>query len=78
MKKHTFGEWMIAVRPGPFPISAMPVIVTTTFLFWRGYEINWAFAVWALVNIVIFHATGNTWSNFLITRKRWMQMILSV
>lgn len=69
MKKHTFGEWMIAVRPWSFPASAMPVIVTTAFLFWRGYEINWGFAVWALVNIVIFHAAGNTWSDYFDFKK---------
>ena len=27
MKKHTFGEWMIAVRPWSIPASAMSIIV---------------------------------------------------
>lgn len=70
MKKHTFGEWMIAVRPWSFPASAMPVVVTTAFLFWRGYEINWGFAVWALLNILLFHAAGNTWSDYFDYRKK--------
>ena len=70
MKKHTFGQWMIAVRPWSFPASAMPVIVTTAFLFWRGYEINWGFAVWALVNIIVFHAAGNTWSDYFDYKKK--------
>ena len=70
MKKHTFGEWMIAVRPWSFPASAMPVIVTTAFLFWRGYSISWGFAAWALINIVIFHAAGNTWSDYFDFRKK--------
>ena len=70
MKKHTFGEWMIAVRPWSFPASAMPVIVTTAFLFWRGYDINWGLAVWALVNIVVFHAAGNTWSDYFDYKKK--------
>ena len=70
MKKHTFGEWMIAVRPWSFPASAMPVIVTTAFLFWRGYEISWGFAVWALLNIIIFHAAGNTWSDYFDFKKK--------
>lgn len=61
---------MIAVRPWAFPASAMPVIVTTAFLFWRGYEINWGFAVWALVNIIIFHAAGNTWSDYFDFKKK--------
>lgn len=70
MKKHTFGEWMIAVRPWSFPASAMPVIVTTAFLFWKGYEINWGFAVWALINIIVFHAAGNTWSDYFDFKKK--------
>ena len=63
-RKHTFGEWMIAVRPWSFPASAMPVLPATAYLFWKGAEINWLFALWALVNIVIFHAAGNTWSDY--------------
>ena len=70
MRKHTFGEWMIAVRPWSFPASAMPVIVTTAFLFWKGYEINWGFAVWALLNIIVFHAAGNTWSDYFDFKKK--------
>lgn len=70
MKKHTFGEWMIAVRPWSFPASAMPVIVTTAFLFWKGYEISWGFAVWALINIILFHAAGNTWSDYFDYKKK--------
>lgn len=70
MKKHTFGDWMIAVRPWSFPASAMPVIVTTAFLFWRGYEISWGFAVWALLNIIVFHAAGNTWSDYFDFKKK--------
>ena len=69
MKKHTFGEWMIAVRPWSFPASAMPVIATTAYLFWKGAEINWLFALWALLNIVVFHAAGNTWSDYFDFKK---------
>lgn len=70
MRKHTFGEWMIAVRPWSFPASAMPVITATAYLFWKGAEINWLFALWALVNIVLFHAAGNTWSDYFDFRKK--------
>jgi 1,4-dihydroxy-2-naphthoate octaprenyltransferase len=69
-RKHTFGEWMIAVRPWSFPASAMPVIAATAYLFWKGAQINWLFALWALVNIVIFHAAGNTWSDYFDFRKK--------
>lgn len=62
---------MIAVRPWSFPASAMPVIVTTAYLFWKGEApINWLLALWALVNIVVFHAAGNTWSDIFDYRKK--------
>lgn len=70
MKKHSFGEWMIAVRPWSFPASAMPVITSIAYLFWKGAEINWIFGLWALVNIVIFHAAGNTWSDYFDFKKK--------
>lgn len=70
MKKHSFGEWMIAVRPWSFPASAMPVITSIAYLFWKGAEINWIFGLWALVNIIIFHAAGNTWSDYFDFKKK--------
>ena len=70
MRKHTFGEWMIAVRPWSFPASAMPVITATAYLFWKGAEIDWLLSVWALLNIIIFHAAGNTWSDYFDFRKK--------
>ena len=70
MKKHTFGEWMIAVRPWSFPASAMPIIVTVTYLFWRGAEINWLTALWVLLTMVVFHSAGNTWSDYFDHKKK--------
>lgn len=61
---------MIAVRPWSFPASAMPVITSIAYLFWKGAEIYWLFGLWALVNIVIFHAAGNTWSDYFDFRKK--------
>lgn len=61
---------MIAVRPWSFPASAMPVITSIAYLFWKGTEIDWLFGLWALVNIVIFHAAGNTWSDYFDFRKK--------
>ena len=69
-RKHSFGDWMIAIRPWSFPASAMPVIAATAYLFWKGAEIQWLYAAWALVNIVIFHAAGNTWSDYFDFRKK--------
>lgn len=69
MSKHTFGQWIIAVRPWSFPASAMPIIVTLTYLFWKGAEINWLFGLWALVNMILFHIAGNVWSDYNDFRK---------
>ena len=35
MGKHTFKEWMIAVRAWSFPASAMPVIVSSAYVYWK-------------------------------------------
>ena len=69
MKKHTFKEWVIAVRPWSFPASAMPIIVTLAYLFWTGAEMNWLLGLWALVGMVLFHCTGNVWSDYFDFRK---------
>lgn len=69
MKKHSFGQWLIAVRPWSFPASAMPVVVTLAYLMWQGAEIDWIGGVWALVNAVVFHAAGNVWSDYFDFRK---------
>lgn len=63
-KTLTLKDWIIAVRPWSFPASAMPVIVAVAFLLWKGYDINWGYAVWALLSIILFHAAGNTWSDY--------------
>ncbi len=64
-RKHSIKEWIIATRPWSFPASAMPVLVTLMYLYWTGdNEINWFTGVWALINVVLFHAAGNTWSDY--------------
>jgi 1,4-dihydroxy-2-naphthoate octaprenyltransferase len=70
MKKHTFNEWVIAVRPWSFPASAMPIIVTLAYLFWNGAEMNWLLGLWALVGMVLFHCTGNVWSDYFDFKKK--------
>ncbi|MBR2301220.1 MAG: prenyltransferase [Bacteroidaceae bacterium] len=69
MNKHNFKDWLIATRPWSFPASAMPVLVTLAYLFWCNYSVNWAIGIWALINIVIFHAAGNTWSDYYDFKK---------
>ena len=70
MNKHSFKEWIIAVRPWSFPASAMPIIVTLAYLFWAGAEINWLKGLWALLGMVLFHCTGNVWSDYFDFKKK--------
>lgn len=63
MKKHSFTDWVLATRPWSFPASAMPVIVTIVWTWSQGFSVNWWFALWALVDIVVVHAAGNVWSD---------------
>ena len=42
----------------------MPVVVTLAYLYWMRQDINWVNGIWALLNIVVFHAAGNTWSDY--------------
>ena len=63
-KKHSMRDWITAVRPWSFPASAMPVVATLGYLFATHDNVNWVNGVWALVNIIVFHAAGNTWSDY--------------
>ncbi len=69
MAKHSLREWYLATRPWSFTVSAMPVVVTTVFLWWYSQQcgtlsVNWWAALLALVGIVAFHAAGNLLSDY--------------
>ena len=68
-KKHGFKAWLLATRPWSFPASAMPVVATMAYLFYAGYNINWLVGLWTLVTIIVFHAAGNTWSDYFDFKK---------
>ena len=70
MKKHTLKDWFLATRPWSFPASAMPIVVTVAYLFSKGAEINWLMAVLALVGVVLFHTSGNLWSDYFDFKKK--------
>lgn len=70
MGKHTLKEWIFALRPWSFPASAMPIVVTLAYLFWKGAEVNWTLGLWTLVGMVLFHCTGNVWSDYFDFRKK--------
>lgn len=64
MKKHSFKEWVVATRPWSFPASAMPVLITLGYMFWRDFQVDWITGVLTILNVVLFHAAGNTWSDY--------------
>ncbi|MBQ8672701.1 MAG: prenyltransferase [Bacteroides sp.] len=64
MKRHSLNEWIAATRPWSYPASAMPVAVTLAYLYWAGHAPNLLNGLWALLNIILFHAAGNTWSDY--------------
>ncbi len=67
--KHTFKEWIFATRPWSFPASVMPVAVTLFWLWSAGMQVNWLLGLWAVANIILVHAAGNTWSDYFDFRK---------
>ncbi len=64
MKRHTFRDWVLAVRPWSFPASSMPVVVTLAYAYGMRQGVDWVNGVWALLNIVLFHAAANVWSDY--------------
>ena len=64
MSKHSFKSWILATRPWSFPASTMPVLATLAYLHWMGVSVNWLIGLWAIVNIIVFHAAGNTLSDY--------------
>ncbi len=69
INKHSPKDWFLATRPWSFPASAMPVLVTLCYLQWMQCEVDWLVGLWTLVNIVLFHAAANTWSDYFDYKK---------
>lgn len=64
-----FKTYFLATRPWSFPVSVMPVLVTTAGLFSMGYPVSWGMSLWAIVGIVLFHAAANALSDFYDYRR---------
>lgn len=57
-------RYLIATRPWSFPVSVVPVLVTTAGLSFLGYPVSWGLMVAAMVCSILFHAAGNTISDY--------------
>lgn len=47
----------------------MPVVTATAFLIWRGYDVNYAAALLAMLGMVLFHFAGNVLSDWFDYRR---------
>lgn len=63
-QKHTLKDWLLVTRPWSFTASGLTVLTALIYLWWLTGEVNWMNGVWAIVGIILFHAAGNTWSDY--------------
>lgn len=61
--RHSIKGWILTTRPWSFPASVMPVLVSLCFLFGVGLQVNWIVGIAAIINILLFHAAANLWSD---------------
>lgn len=64
MANNSLKAWIVATRPWSFTASALTVIVVLAYLQWLLGSIDWARGGWAVGAIILFHAAGNTWSDW--------------
>lgn len=64
MKKHTLKSWITATRPWSFTASGLTVLTCLVYLWWLNGEVDWTNGLGAVVGIILFHAAGNTWSDY--------------
>ena len=64
MAQHTWKAWIGATRPWSFTASALTVFVSLAYLEWSIGGVHWWHGLWAIGAMVLFHAAGNTWSDW--------------
>lgn len=64
MAEKSFSAWITATRPWSFTASALTVLVVLAYLEWWVGGVDWLHGLWAVGAIVLFHAAGNTWSDW--------------
>lgn len=69
MAKHSLKAWIVATRPWSFTASALSVVVSLAYLAWTVGGVDWTNGLWAAGAIVLFHAAGNTWSDYCDFRR---------
>ena len=54
---------MTTIRPWAFAASAMPIVIISSYLTWKGMETNLWMALYALINIFLFHSASIAWTD---------------
>lgn len=62
--KPTFKDWFFATHPWSFAVSALPAFVAMMYTMYNNTETNWQLGLLAIIGAVIFHAGGNTLSDY--------------
>lgn len=62
--KKSLKDWIFATRPWSFTASALSVVTALAYLDWTSSGIDWPKGILAALAIILFHAAGNTWSDW--------------
>lgn len=57
------------MKPWTIPASAMPVLLTVTYLFWKGADIKWVNCILIMAAVILFHMTINVLGEYLNSGK---------
>lgn len=68
-QKLTLKDWFLATRPWSFTASALSVVVVLVYLEWLTGGVDWTNGALAVLGIILFHAAGNTWSDYCDFKK---------
>ena len=62
--KKSLKDWTVATRPWSFTASALSVVTALAYLEWSTSEVDWMKGIASVAAIILFHAAGNTWSDW--------------
>ncbi|NDV65243.1 prenyltransferase [Bacteroides sp. 224] len=66
--KRTLKDWVFATRPWSLTASAMPALLTISYIFYIQKELNtpiyWWNGIWAMLGAVIFQVGGNLLNDY--------------
>jgi len=73
--KHTFKDYVLAVRPWSFPASSMTAVVTFFYIFYlykvgiQFFDVHWDYGLLSIIGSVLAQAAGNLISDYYDFKK---------